>query len=223
MLDIFMFQEIFLLIGKLEVLRYIAVMQEEKEQHFLLYKPDGYLSQFDINEPKGYKKKLLGEIYDFPEGTMAIGRLDEASEGLLLLTSNGKLSHFINSSTIEKEYYAQVDGVITEEALENLQNGLELTGDGNTYESKSCVAKKISLPDLPSRRKNIRGEHHGPTSWISVTLTEGKYRQVRRMTAAVGFPTLRLVRVRIGDLVIEGMLPEQVTPLPNLMELVDFE
>lgn len=198
-------------------------MQEEKEQHFLLYKPDGYLSQFAINEPKGYKKKLLGEIYDFPEGTMAVGRLDEASEGLLLLTSNGKLSHFINSSEIEKEYYAQVDGIITEEALEKLQNGLDLTGDRHTYQSKACIVKKISPPKLPSRRKNIRGEHHGPTSWISVILTEGKYRQVRRMTAAVGFPTLRLVRVRIGELEIEGMLPEQVTPLPNLNELVGFE
>lgn len=198
-------------------------MQEEKEQHFLLYKPDGYLSQFDINEPKGYKKKLLGEIYDFPEGIMAIGRLDEASEGLLLLTSNGKLSHFINSSEIEKEYYAQVDGIITKEALEKLQNGLNLTADGYTYKSKSCIVKKIAPPKLPSRRKNIRGDHHGPTSWISVVLTEGKYRQVRRMTAAVGFPTLRLVRVRIGKLKIEGMLPEQVTPLPNLNELVGFE
>lgn len=177
-------------------------MQEEKEQHFLLYKPDGYLSQFDINEPKGYKKKLLGEIYDFPEGIMAIGRLDEASEGLLLLTSNGKLSHFINSSEIEKEYYAQVDGIITKEALEKLQNGLNLTADGYTYKSKSCIVKKIATPKLPSRRKNIRGDHHGPTSWISVVLTEGKYRQVRRMTAAVGFPTLRLVRVRIGKLKI---------------------
>lgn len=201
----------------------VYFQMNKKQHHFLLYKPDGYLSQFEINEPKGYKKRLLGEIYNFPVGTMAIGRLDEASEGLLLLTSNGKLSHFINSSEIEKEYYAQVDGIITEEALEKLQNGLNLTGDGFSYQSKSCLAKKISFPDLPSRRKNIRGDHHGPTSWISVTLTEGKYRQVRRMTAAVGFPTLRLVRVRIGELKIEGMLPEQVIPLPNLTEIVGFE
>lgn len=198
-------------------------MQEEKEQHFLLYKPDGYISQFNINEPKGYKKKLLGQLYDFPKGTMAIGRLDEASEGLLLLTTNGKLSHFINSSEIEKEYYAQVDGIITNEAIEMLENGLSLTGDGSTYISKSCVVKKITSPDLPARRKNIRGAHHGPTSWISVTLTEGKYRQVRRMTAKVGFPTLRLVRVRIGEIVVGDMLPEEVIAIPELDELVGFE
>lgn len=195
----------------------------EKHQHFLLYKPDGYVSQFVINEPKGYKKKLLGNLYDFPEDTMAIGRLDEASEGLLLLTTNGKLSYFINSSAIEKEYYAQVDGIITKEAIEKLQKGLTLTDQKNSYQSKPCIAKKITVPELPARRKNIRGDHHGPTSWVSITLTEGKYRQVRKMTAAVGFPTLRLVRVRIDNLKINSMLPGEVAPLPDLTKLVGFD
>lgn len=195
----------------------------EKHQHFLLYKPDGYVSQFVTNEPKGYKKKLLGEFYNFPDGTMAIGRLDEASEGLLLLTTNGKLSYYINSSAIEKEYFAQVDGIITEEAIEKLKNGLTLSNQGSIYKTKPCEAKKISPPDLPARRKNIRGDHHGPTTWISIILTEGKYRQVRRMTAAVGFPTLRLVRTRIGNLTIKDMQPGQVTPLPNLKEIVGFD
>ena len=194
----------------------------EKDQHFLLFKPDGYVSQFVINEPKGYKKKLLGEFHDFPEGIMAIGRLDEASEGLLLLTTNGKLSYYINSSAIEKEYYAQVDGIITKEAIEKLRNGLELSNQGSTYRTKPCEVSEIATPNLPTRQKNIRGDHHGPTSWVSITLTEGKYRQVRKMTAAVGFPTLRLVRVRIGDLSINNMQPGQVTPLPDLEKLVGF-
>ena len=194
----------------------------EKDQHFLLFKPDGYVSQFVTNEPKGYKKKLLGDFYDFPEGIMAIGRLDEASEGLLLLTTNGKLSNYINSSAIEKEYYAQVDGIITKEAIEKLKNGLELSNQGSTYRTKPCEANKIATPNLPARQKNIRGDHHGPTSWVSITLTEGKYRQVRKMTAAVGFPTLRLVRVRIGSLSINDKQPGQVTPLPDLEELVGF-
>lgn len=195
----------------------------EEHQHFILYKPDGFISQFSINEPRGHRKKLLGELYDFPEETMAVGRLDEASEGLLLLTTNGKLSHFINSSAIEKEYYAQVDGVITNEAIAMLKNGLELSSQGSKYQSKPCLAKKITAPNLPPRRKQIRGEHHGPTSWIAVTLTEGKFRQVRKMTAAVGFPTLRLVRVRINDLVIDELLPGMVAPVPNLNKLVAFE
>jgi len=90
-------------------------------RHFIIHKPFGYLSQF-VCELK--KKKLLGELFDFPEETMAIGRLDEDSEGLLLLTTDGKVSEEIRSSKIEKEYYAQVDGIITSEALEKLQNGV---------------------------------------------------------------------------------------------------
>lgn len=194
----------------------------KKQQHYLIYKPDGYLSQFTINEPKGYKKKLLGEFYNFPPNIMAVGRLDESSEGLLLLTTDGKLSHFINSSSVEKEYYAQVDGVITDEAIEMLQNGLELSDQGKAYQSKSCLAKKISTPDLPPRRKPIRGEHHGPTSWVSILLTEGKFRQVRKMTAAVGFPTLRLVRVRIKNIWIAQMLPGDVVSLPDLEKQMDY-
>lgn len=195
----------------------------KEHQHFLLYKPDGFLSQFNINEPRGHKKKLLGEFYAFPEETMAIGRLDEASEGLLLLTTNGKLSHFINNSAIEKEYYAQVDGIITDEAIERIQNGLELSNQGSNYQSRPCFAKKITPPNLPLRRKQIRGDHHGPTSWVSITLTEGKFRQVRKMTAAVGFPTLRLVRVRIDTITIADKLPGEVTVLPDLPRLVGFE
>lgn len=194
-----------------------------EESHFLLFKPDGYVSQFTTNEPKGYKKKLLGELYKFPDATMAIGRLDEASEGLLLLTTDGALSYFINSSAIEKEYYAQVDGLITQEAVNMLMNGIALSDQRGAYETKTCKAKIIDTPDLPPRKKHIRGDHHGPTSWISVTLTEGKYRQVRKMTSAVGFPTLRLVRVRIDELTINDMMPGEVVQLPNLKQIVGFE
>ncbi|MEX1382301.1 pseudouridine synthase, partial [Lutibacter sp.] len=88
-------------------------MGNTKHQHFAIYKPDGYLSQFVNNEQRKNKKKLLGEFYAFPENTMAIGRLDEKSEGLLLLTTDGKTSDFIRSKQIEKEYFVQVDGVIS--------------------------------------------------------------------------------------------------------------
>ena len=92
-------------------------------RHFIINKPYGYLCQF-VCELK--RKKLVGDLYDFPEGTMAVGRLDEASEGLLLLTTDGKLSEFIRSRKTEKEYYAQLDGDITDEALYLLQNGVEI-------------------------------------------------------------------------------------------------
>ena len=101
-------------------------------KHFIIHKPYGFLSQF-INNQTRRKKKLLGELYDFPEGTMAIGRLDVASEGLLLLTTDGKVSTQVRSKKVEKEYYVQVDGVITQEAVEKLKEGVEIGFDGKKY------------------------------------------------------------------------------------------
>lgn len=184
---------------------------ETKHQHFVIYKPDGYLSQFINNQTRRTNKKMLGELYNFPENTMAIGRLDEPSEGLLLLTTDGKTSEFIRSNKVEKEYYAQVDGIITNEAIQQLKNGVDISFEGSTYTTKPCKAFKLeSIPDLPPRRKKIRDERHGPTSWVSITLREGKYRQVRKMTAVVGFATLRLVRVRIGETKLDTMQPGDV-------------
>ena len=167
-------------------------------RHFIMHKPYGYLCQFVCELPK---KKLVGELYDFPEGTMAIGRLDEESEGLLFLTTDGMMSEIIRSKKIEKEYYAQVDGLITDEALERLRAGVIIGIRDVKYLTKPCKAFRLdAAPDFPPRIRKIRDDRHGPTCWISITLTEGKERQVRKMTAAVGFPTLRLMRVRIGDI-----------------------
>mgnify|MGYP003116169308 CR=1 FL=1 len=193
-------------------------MIETEHKHFLLYKPYGYLSQFINNGPKKNTKKLLGELYKFPEETMAIGRLDEDSEGLLLLTTDGKVSYEICSGAIEKEYYVQVDGLITEDAIENLQLGVEIGYSGKKYQTKPCHAFLLNeTPKLPERAKKIRDSRHGPTSWISITLTEGKFRQVKKMTAAVGFPTLRLARVRIGNLHVDAMQAGEVIPTENLL------
>lgn len=182
-------------------------MKENK--HFILHKPHGYLSQF-IYEKKRNKKKL-GELFDFPEGTMAIGRLDEDSEGLLLLTTDGMMSEIVRSKTVEKEYFTQVDGLITPEAIEKLKNGVEIGFKGIRYTTKPCEASIINtLPDFIGEGRRIRDERHGPTSWLSITLTEGKFRQVRKMTAAVGFPTLRLVRVRVGTITLDGLKAGEV-------------
>ena len=198
-------------------------MTEEytSHQHFILYKPYGYLSQFVNNQTVRKNKKLLGELYPFPENTMAIGRLDEKSEGLLLLTTCGKTSEYVRSNKVEKEYYAQVDGIITDEAIEQLKNGVEIGFKGIKYQTKPCKASRLDTPpDLPPTALRIRGDHHGPTSWVSITLREGKFRQVRKMTAAVGFATLRLARVRIGNIVYSGMKPGEVrisSPFSTLM------
>lgn len=184
-------------------------------QHFILHKPYGYLSQF-IYELKR-KKKLLGELHDFPKGTMAIGRLDEDSEGLLLLTTNGKESDRICSSKVDKEYYVQVDGQITPQAIEQIRNGVEIGFDGKKYKTKRCHAFIVeTVPDFGTRAKKIRDERHGPTSWASITLNEGKFRQVRKMTAAVGFPTLRLVRVRIGEIHLGDLKAGEVREVESL-------
>lgn len=187
-------------------------------QHFILFKPYGYLSQF-IYELKR-KKKLLGELYDFPEGTMAIGRLDEDSEGLLLLTTDGKVSEQIRSKKVDKEYYVQVDGVITPEAIEQLQKGVEIGFDGGKYITRPCRAFIVTeIPDFGPRAKKIRDERHGPTSWASITVNEGKFRQVRKMTAAVGFPTLRLVRVRIGNVYLQNLKAGEVLEVQDFFKL----
>lgn len=190
-----------------------------EHRHFVLYKPDGYLSQFVSQQSKRKNKKMLGDLYDFPEGTMAIGRLDEPSEGLLLLTTDGKMSELVRSRNVEKEYYAQVDGIVSELAIDRLRNGVQISTETGIYTTLPCSVRLLpEAPSLPSRTKRIRDERHGPTSWISITLTEGKYRQVRKMTATVGFPTLRLVRVRIGYILLGEMKPGEVMEielLPN--------
>ena len=194
-----------------------------KHQHFALHKPYGYLSQFVVNGKQKKRNKLLGELYDFPAGTMAIGRLDRNSEGLLLLTTDGKVSYDILSHNYEKEYYVQVDGSITEETIQQLKEGVEISLEGAMYKTMPCEAKLMEAPKrLPIENRTPRDARHGPMSWISITLREGKYRQVRKMTAAVGFPTLRLIRVRIGA--IKLTLPRgAVHPLELLNEKPHFK
>jgi 23S rRNA pseudouridine2457 synthase len=183
-------------------------------QHFILNKPYGYLSQFIYQLNRN--KKLLGELYNFPQGTMAIGRLDEDSEGLLLLTTDGMMSELVRSKKVDKEYYVQVDGIITQEAIDKIQNGVEIGFKGAKYITKPCKAFLISeVPNFGERGKKIRDERHGPTSWASITLNEGKFRQVRKMTSAVGFPTLRLVRVRIGNVYLNELKSGEVIEIAD--------
>lgn len=185
-------------------------------RHFIVHKPYGYLSQF-VYELKR-NKKLLGELYDFPTGTMAIGRLDEDSEGLLLLTTDGMISELVRSKKVDKEYYVQVDGLINQTAIHQLEAGVLIGFDGKKYLTKPCKSFILDDdPNFPSRGKKIRDDRHGPTSWISITINEGKFRQVRKMTAAVGFPTLRLVRIRIGNVFLNNL------PSGTAIEVNEFQ
>lgn len=186
-------------------------------KHFLIYKPYRMLSQFMTNDRHQKNKRFLGELYDFPEDAMAVGRLDELSEGLLLITTDGKLSHHINKSgLVDKEYVALVDGIITTEAMNQLNTGVSISINGSSYRTKPCLVNTYQeVPILPETTQKIRDDRHGPTSWISITLNEGKFRQVRKMTSVVGYPTLRLARTRIGTLDINFLKGEKIIEITD--------
>lgn len=183
-------------------------------QNFKIYKPYGMLSQMLSNDHKERKKRFLSELRNFSEGIMPVGRLDEKSEGLLLMTTDGKLSDEINRSGVEKEYLVQLDGIISKQAIEIMKFGVEIGLAGKRYRTKPCKASSIKEPsDVPKPDEKLRIGRHRPSSWVSITLREGKYRQIRKMTAAVGFPTLRLIRIRIGDVELNGMQPGDVVSI----------
>ena len=191
----------------------IQVIDEVKV--WVFYKPAGLVTTH--NDEQGRET-----VFDFvkeqglEERVISVGRLDLNSEGLLLLTTDGKVSEIIRSKKVDKEYYVQVDGIINQEAIDKLQLGVEIGFNGTKYITKPCKASLIDeIPAFGARGKKIRDERHGPTSWASITVNEGKFRQVRKMTAAVGFPTLRLVRIRIGNVRLNDLQAGEVKKVMN--------
>ena len=167
----------------------------------LFNKPFGVLSQFT---PEGGHRAL--DEFGFPPNVYAAGRLDHDSEGALLLTDDGRLIKKLLDPKFEHPrcYLAQVDGHITQEAVNQLKRGVVIKG----YRTKPCQAEIVETPEnLWERVPPIRYRANIPTSWVRLTLIEGKNRQVRHMTAAVGFPTLRLIRVQIGNIALGDLQP----------------
>lgn len=180
---------------------------------FAIYKPFGMLSQFS---KEGDHKTLADLGFAFSKEVYPVGRLDSDSEGLLLLTDQRTLTARIldPEKGHEREYWAQVEGEITNDAIKMLEKGVVLRIDGREFKTQPSKVHVITQPDaLPERIPPVRFRKSIPTSWISISLHEGKNRQVRRMTASVGFPTLRLIRVRIGKLSMPSWEPGSVTEL----------
>ena len=172
-------------------------------------KPYGVLPCF--TDPNG--RQTLADYIDLP-GVYAAGRLDLDSEGLLLLTSDGTLAHHITDPqhTLPKVYFTQVERLPNEEALEQLRKGIVLNGK----KTRPAEVRLLTAdPQLPDRPLPIRFRKNVPTTWVEMTLREGLNRQVRRMTAAVGHPTLRLVRVAIGPVVLGDLQPGEWRSVTN--------
>jgi len=162
------------------------------------FKPFGVLTAFQDSEGRPTLKQYIPIPEVYPAG-----RLDLDSEGLLILSDEGRLIHLLTDPRhrIPKTYLVQVEGKVTEEALAALQRGVMVKGK----KTRRCDALMIPEPNLPPRSKPITS--HGETSWLRLVLQEGRKRQIRHMTAAVGFPTLRLVRIAIGPVTLEGLQP----------------
>lgn len=180
--------------------------------YYAFYKPFGVLSQFsDEGEHPGLKNVLSVERDVYP-----LGRLDRDSEGLLLLTNDPAINHkLLNPAHSHcRRYWVQVEGEASIAQLEVLQQPMEIKVKKNRYTTRPCVARLLDpAPELPERNPPIRFRQSIPTSWIELELQEGKNRQVRKMTAQVGLPTLRLVRWSIEEISLEGMIPGQLVEM----------
>jgi 23S rRNA pseudouridine2457 synthase len=172
------------------------MLQTDEHRYILFYKPYNVLCQFTDAKHQGTQRQTLKDFISIP-GVYSVGRLDLDSEGLLLLTNDGRIEHILSDPQFahQKTYWVQVERIPDRNALERLSNGIEI----ENYRTRPAIVNILpEEPNLPPRNPPIRYRKSIPTCWLEITLTEGKNRQVRKMTAAVGFPTLRLVRVGMG-------------------------
>jgi len=184
-------------------------------QYYKLYKPFGVLTQFSKDTEN---QKCLKDIIQVSRDVYPVGRLDKDSEGLLILSNDAGLTDWLLNPKNKraKTYWAQVEGIITDEAIERLAEGVSIKIKKKDFTVKAADISKLEEVHLPERIPPIRKRESIPTSWIELSISQGKNRQIRRMLAKLGFPVLRLARYRIEDLTIEGMEAGELVPLVNL-------
>lgn len=178
-------------------------------RYFIIYKPFGMLSQF--SPEAGHP--VLGDLQEFPSDVYPVGRLDRDSEGALLLTNDKRVNHRLLDPKFAhpRTYWVQVEGSITQEALNTLASGVRINLKGKHHQTRPAIASLLSNPEVPDRDPPVRFRKSVHDCWIELTLTEGKNRQVRKMCAAVGFPCLRLIRVAIGNMQLQPLSTGAVT------------
>ena len=184
----------------------MSFQRSGKYRYILFYKPYGVLSQFTDNSGET-KRHTLKDYIPVP-AVYPVGRLDWDSEGLMLLTDRGQLQHRLSDPRFQhsRTYWVQVERIPDAAALTQLRQGVII----ENYRTRPALVELLSVePPLPPRDPPIRFRKSVPTAWLEMSLTEGRNRQVRRMTAKVGFPTLRLVRVALAGLSLEGLQPGQ--------------
>lgn len=186
------------------------MIKEKNLKYIAVHKPFGYLSQFTDK----LNRKTLSDLKSIPREVYPIGRIDMDSEGLLLLSNDKSLVDYLlnPNNSHEREYLAQVEGLPTDEEMKKFRRGLLI-------ENKLTLPAKIEiidLPNFPERIPPIRKRKNIPTCWLKVIITEGRNRQVRKMTAAIGHPTLRLIRVRIKNIHLGDLLPGEIRELSDL-------
>lgn len=186
-----------------------------KAMYLFFNKPFQVLCQFSAEENK---ETLANYLSNIPKDVYPVGRLDYDSEGLLLLTNDKKITTELLHPNRKhpRTYWVQVDGDISPAAINMLEKGVCISVNGKKHHTLPCTAFKIAPPDLPERQPPIRYRKDIPTSWISITLIEGKNRQIRKMTAAAGFPTLRLIRYAIGDYTLDNIATGNYMQLTNI-------
>jgi len=181
-------------------------MSGKSHLYFIIHKPYGLLSQFsDEGGNRG-----LGSLFSLPKDVYPVGRLDVDSEGLLILTNDRSLNNRLLNPAMfhERTYMVEVEGIPTVESLMQLERGLEISVKGGKHVTRACKGRLLtSSPSVLERNPPVNRIKHPITSWLEIRLTEGKNRQVRKMTAKIGHPTLRLIRIAIEDVQMNDLLP----------------